>query len=422
MARIEMRPKAWLRAAALALAALTSSGGAQAQDAIFGRDTFKGMAEIRWAGTDGERSWVQGGFGKSAVPGGGDGWRGAAGLSQAVVEWRPRIGFGISAVVSGQWQADTHPKLDLDEAFLKLKAPPRPYGRLSGRVGYFYPPVSLEHGGVGWTTSDLLTASALNSWIGEEVKVAGAELSFEHRFGDHEVTATGAVFGWNDTSGALVSFRGWSLHGVRTGVQTEFSLPPLTPFLTRHQDDGTYPAWEIDNRPGYYARLEWRPPAPVALSAFHYDNRGDRTSVRDLQWAWETRFTSVSALWTPDQATRLRAQALAGRTWMGFSRPETWVDVGFRAAYLMATRDVGPGALSLRLDAFDAHDHTLRKLDAADEHGWAITGGWRQPLAAWADLFLEAQQIDSKRPGRTLAGDAPKQDETVLQTAVRLHF
>jgi hypothetical protein len=419
MAATELRRAALICAA---VAALAAGDGAEAQEAIFGRDTIHGLAELGWAGTHGERSWIQGGFGKSAVPGDGGGWRGAAGFNQAVVEWKPHFTFGLSAVISGQWQADVHPKLDLDEAYLKAKAPPNPYGRLSARVGYFYPPVSLEHDGIGWTTTDLLSASALNSWIGEEVKVAGAEVSLGHQFGDHELTATGAVFGWNDTSGTLVSFRGWVLDEVRTGVQTEFALPPLAAFLTPRQDDGTYPSWEIDKRPGWYARLEWRPPVPVTVSVLHYDNRGDRTSVRDLQWAWQTRFTTLSALWIPGEATRVRAQALTGRTWMGYSRPETWVDVSFRTAYVMATHDIGPGAASLRLDAFDNHDNTTRQLDAANEHGWAITGGWRQPLTSWADLFLEAQQIDSDRPGRVLAGDAPKQDETVLQTAVRLHF
>jgi hypothetical protein len=395
---------------------------ARAQESLFGPETLHGLAEFRYAAADGERSWIEGGFGKTAVAGGDSGWRNAAGLSQAVVEWRPRLNFGISAVVSGQWQADTHPKLDLDEAYLKFKAPPSNFVRLSARLGYFYPPVSLEHGGVGWTTTDLLTASALNSWIGEEVKVGGAEATLQHRFGDHELSATAAVFGWNDTSGTLISFRGWALGSLRTGVRTEFGLPPLTPFLQPRQDDGTYPSWEIDKRPGYYARLEWRPPAPVALQVFFYDNRGDRVGVRDLQWAWETRFSSLALSWAPDSQTRIRAQALNGRTWMGYSRPEVWVDVGFRAAYLMATRDVGEGAVSVRLDGFAARDHTQAKLDGADEHGWAATAGWRQPLSPWADLFLEAQQIESRRPSRILARDAPRQGETVLQSAVRLHF
>jgi hypothetical protein len=410
-----------LCAGLLGLTALAAPFASRAQEAIFGREAFHGMAELRVAGADGEASWIEGGFGKTALAGG-DGWRDSTGLSQAVVEWRPRFSFALSAVVSAQWQADTDPRLDLDEAYLKLKAPPTRSGRLSARIGYFYPPVSLEHGGVGWTTTDLLSASALNSWIGEEVKVGGLEATYARRFGGHELSATGAVFGWNDTAGTLVSFRGWALHGVRAGLQSQFELPPLTPFLATRQAPKTDPSWEIDGRPGYYARLEWRPPAPLAVQVFHYDNRGDRISVRDLQWAWETRFSTVSLSWTPTPQTRIRAQALAGRTWMGFRRPETWVDVSYRAAYLMGTQEVGPGAVSLRLDAFDAHDETHAKLDAADERGWAVTAGWRRPLASWLDLFLEAQQIASDRPGRVLAGEAPKQDETVLQSALRLHF
>ena len=406
-------------AAALGLAT-AGAHGACAQEAIFGRDTLHGLAELRLAAADGERSWVDGGFGKAAIPG--DGWRETAGLSQAVLEWKPRFSFAVSAVVSAQWQADVHPKLDLNEAYLKLKAPPSRFGRLSARLGWFYPPVSLEHDGVGWTTTDLLSASALNSWIGEEAKVGGIEASYETRLGGHEVTATGALFGWNDTSGTLVSFRGWALHGVRTGARSEFELPPLTPSLRPRQAAQTDPAWEIDRRVGYYGRLEWRPPAPVVVDAFHYDNRGDRIGVRDRQWAWETRFSTFSASWAPDPATRIRAQALAGRTWMGFPFPEVWVDVGFRSAYLMGVRDVGPGALSARIDVFEARDKTRRKLDAADESGWALAGGWRRPLTGWADLYLEAQRIESKRLGRALAGDAAKQHETVLQSALRLHF
>jgi hypothetical protein len=289
-------------------------------------------------------------------------------------------------------------------------------------VGYFYPPVSLEHGGPGWTTTDMLTASALNSWIGEEVKVAGFEASAQERIGGHELTVTAAVFGWNDTSGTLLSFRGWALHGLRTGIRSEFELPPLTPFITPRQADETYPKRELDGRPGYYARLEWRPPAPVALQVFHYDNRGDRIGVRELQWAWETRFTSFAASWTPNEKTRIRAQALTGRTWMGYPFPETWVDVSFRTAYLMGTREIGPGAASVRLEGFDTADNSHRKLAAADEHGWAATADWKQALTPWADVFLEAQQIDSWRSARALAGDAPHQAETVVQTALRLHF
>ena len=412
--------------AAGALAAgllLFSANASLAQESLFGRDTLHGMVEIRAGAADGEQSWTKGGFGKTALSGSGDGgWNGTAGVSQAVVEWRPRFSFAASAVISGQWQADVGPKFDFDEAYLKLKAPPGANDRLSARVGLFYPPVSLEHSGIGWTTTDLLSASALNSWIGEEVKVGGAEVSWRRRFGDHELTATAAVFGWNDTSGTLLSFRGWTLDDVRTGARTEFPLPPLSPFIARRQDDETYPNWEIDQRPGYYLRLEWRPPAPVALHVFHYDNRGNRTGERDLQWAWETRFTELGMTWAAGPSTTIRAQALSGRTWMGYAYPQTWVDMSFRAAYLMAIHDIGDGAVSARVDAFGATDHGDRSRDDNTESGWAATVGWRRRLTDWADLLVEAQHLESDRPARRLAGEGPEQVQNLLQSAVRLHF
>jgi hypothetical protein len=411
--------------ALLAAAAVATAGPARAQSAVFGPGAWRGMAELGLGAADGERSWLDGGFGKSSLSGSADGdWQTRAGLNQAVLEWRPQFGFAASAVVSAQWQAKVHPGLDLDEAYLKLRAPPMEGGgRLSGRIGLFYPPISLEHGGVGWTTEDLLSASALNTWIGEEVKVAGAEVTFSRRIGGHELAATGAVFGWNDTSGTLLSFRGWALDGIRAGAQTEFELPPLSAFMRTKQDDETYPTWEIDGRPGYYARLEWRPPAPVALNAFYYDNRGDRTSmVEPKQWSWETRFWNLGLDWAPGDRTRVRAQAMNGVTYMGFATPQTWIDVRFRAAYVMATRDLGPGALTGRLDWFDVQDRTFQIRDDNDENGWAATAGWRQPLTRYADLLVEAQRIHSKRPSRALAGEAANQTQNVLQSAIRLHF
>jgi hypothetical protein len=98
-------------------------------------------------------------------------------------------------VVTALVQPQVRPRLDLGEAYLKLKAPPSELGRISARVGVFYPPVSMEHDGVAWTTPDMLSGSALNSWIGEEVKVAGAEVTVQRSLGAHQVEATAAVFG-----------------------------------------------------------------------------------------------------------------------------------------------------------------------------------------------------------------------------------
>ncbi|MGZ6016711.1 MAG: hypothetical protein ACXWKM_13290 [Phenylobacterium sp.] len=390
-----------------------------AQSDIVSPDTFHGLVEVRAGAADGERAWLDGGFGKTSVSGGG-----SADLSQAVLEWRPKFGFAVSGVVSVQAQARTDPGVDLDEAYLQLRAPPSELGRLSARIGVFYPPVSMEHDGVGWTTPDMLSASALNSWIGEEVKVGGAEVSWRQDFGGHELEATGAVFGWNDTAGTLLTFRGWTLGETRAGVRIDYDLPTLSTFARQFQVEETYPFRELDRRVGYYARLEWRPPAPVAFNAFYYDNAGDRTAHdSDGQWAWETRFFNAGVRWEPTAEVKVLAQAMTGYTREGHAPPGgVWFDADYQAAYLLASRRLGDDAISGRVDAFRVRDRTFRRIDDNQENGWAATASWRHRLAPHIDLIAEAQHVDSKRAARRLAGEDPKQDQNVLQTALRLSF
>lgn len=397
-----------------AIAAMTAlafaAGSARAEDG------FSAMAQVSLGGAETEESWLDGGFGKTA-------WSdGDLRLSQAVLEWRPSFSFTTGAVVSLQYQDGVHPGVDLNEAYLRLKAPPMNAGRLSARIGLFYPPVSLEHPGIGWTTQDTITASALNTWIGEEVKVGGLEASFARDVGGHALSATGAVFGWNDTSGTLLTFRGWALGETRAGSQSKLPLSPLSPFMATKQADETYPVLELDGRAGYYGRLEWRPPAPITLDVFHYDNAGNRIAVEDLQWAWETRFTTIGVDWEAGERTRVAAQAMTGETLMGFRTPEIWVDMGFRAAYVLASHEVAGNTLTGRLDWFDTDDRSWVAIDNNDEEGWAATAAWRRALHDHADLLVEAQHVSSERPSRRLAGDDPQQDEFVLQTALRLHF
>ncbi|WP_331539424.1 hypothetical protein [Phenylobacterium sp.] len=397
--------------------------GTCAQAQIFGPETLHGIADVRVSAADGEKSWLYGGFGKTAVSGDGGGVKVKPRLAEAALEWKPRFSFAVSGVLALELQPQVHPAFDVSEAYLKLQAPPSPAGRISGRVGYFYPPVSMEHDGTAWTTPDMLSASALNSWIGEEVKVVGAEGTITHAFGRHEVSATAAVFGWNDTSGTLLSFRGWALHGIKAGWRTDYDLPPLSAFMATKQAEETYPRLELDNRVGYYGRLEWRPPAPVSFNALYYDNVGNRIAVENLQWAWETRFLNIGMRWDVDERTKVLAQAMNGETLMGYRMPGgIWVDVGYRAAYLLASRGYGAHALSGRIDWFETNDRTFKVLDNNDEEGWALTGAWRHHLASHADLVFEAQHVSSKRPSRALAGTAPKQSQNVLQTALRLSF
>lgn len=410
-----MSTRTWSAGLAAVILAV-SAGGARAQ--VVGSDTFHGLADLRVAAGDAERSWLDRGFGKTIVS---DDLEGR--LAEASLEWTPRLNFSVSGVVTAHYQPDLDPGLDIGEAYLKLQAPPSALGRLTARIGVMYPEISHEHDGVAWTTPDMLTASALNSWIGEEVKVLGVEVTAGRAFGSHELEATAAVFGWNDTSGTLLTFRGWAMHGVRTGIKTSFDLPPLSAFMRPRQARISDPFYELDNRAGYYGRLEWRPPAPVTFDALYYDNAGDRTSVEAQQWSWETRFLNLGMRWDVDERTKVMAQAMNGETLMGFrSAGSRWVDMGFHAAYLLAARSYGEHTATARVDWFEANDRTLLVQDNNDETGWALTGAWRHRVAPHADVILEALHIDSERPSRALAGDRARQRETVVQTALRLSF
>jgi hypothetical protein len=411
--------KAWFHGFGLVISAvfIVAAQPALAQSTVFGAEAFHGLAEIRLASASGEPGWLDGGFGKTdAKPG--------LSLSDLALEWRPTFNFALSAVVTGELQPQIRDRPDLGEAYIKLKAPPNPLGRLSARAGLFFPPVSLENEGVAWTHPDMITASALNSWIGEEVKVGGVEATLQRQFGSQSLSMTAGVFGWNDTAGTLLSFRGWALGAVKAPVRHAYELPPLSPFIAARQGDETYPAWEIDKRAGYYGRVEWRPPAPVSFEALYYDNAGDQSSVgKDLQWSWETRFAAVGARAEIDDRTRILAQAMSGETMMGYRYVgDRWVDVGFQAAYLEVRRTYGDDAVTGRLDGFTTRDRTLKALDNNDERGWAVTAAWRHRLASHADLIMEGLHVSSDRPGRAYGGRPPKQEQTVLQSALRLSF
>jgi hypothetical protein len=390
-----------------------------AQGGRFSAGSFHGVADVRIGQASGEPGWTQGGFGKTALT---DDFE--VQIPRAAIEWTPELGFSLSAHVTVQYQPDASPDLDLNETFLQYRAPPTELGRLTVKAGVFYPPVSLEHTGHTWTTPDMLSASAINSWIGEEVLVGGVEFTLRRDFGAHELGATGAVFGWNDTSGTLLSFRGWALHGLTTGADTAWPLPPLSRFMSYRQGPFTKPRLELDNRAGYYGRLEWRPPAPVSVNALYYDNAGNRVAVdSDVQWAWETRFLDVGVKWEPGADWTVLAQVMNGETLMGYrERGQIWVDVGYRAAYLLAQRKFGADTVSGRFDWFRTTDRTLVDLDDNREDGWALTATWRHRLADHLDLLVEAQHVDSDRKARVLAGDTPGQQQTGLQAALRVSF
>ena len=419
-----------MRASVAAAAALGAclcflSTAAFAQVDLLSPDTVSGQADLRLAASDGEKSWVQGGFGATRYGGADDGWVGHATLASADLFWKPAIG-DLSGYFDGVWQPDQRRQLDLQEGFALYKPLPRPDGwRWQARAGLMYPNISMENDGPGWTPTRTITPSAINSWVGEEVKVRAVEGQLAKRWDEQEVSAALAVFSHDDTAGTMLAWRGWSLSDVRS---TAFGSLPIPQVPQAHkafsaQDPYSVSLDEIDGRPGFYGRLEWRAPEGVTANVFYYDNAGDRTSLKDGQWTWDTWFWNAGLRYAPDADTELLAQAMTGRTVTGFYTSRGWrVDANFDAVYLLADRKVGRDLFTGRLDWFDVRDNSFQTLDDNNERGWALTADWRHTLTDHLAVLLEALQVQSDRPARAYVGDDAYQAQTTVQAALKMSF
>ena len=413
-------------AAADAAAEEGGDDGSVSDTDIFSLRTFSLVLDGRLAGADGGPSWLDRGFGKTRFDGDTDGdFQPALMPMQATLVWQPRFFGGLGATVSGGWQRDQEEPLDIMEAFLSFRPSPQARTRFHARAGIFWPNISLEHAGAAWSVTESITPSAINSWISEEVKVLGLEATLTTMLAGHQLSLTGAAFGFNDTSGTLLSFRGWALHDLNATVFGHFPLPPLNAFMTNAQEDRTKSFIEIDDRVGFYGNVEWRPPWPFGVNLFYYDNRGDPTVFnQNLQWGWRTRFWNLGVNADLGPSTRLLAQAMTGDTIMGL--PGTtgvfWVETRFRSAYLLVRHDFGQATLTGRFDWFHTRERGRRMDPTESEDGWSIMAASRVRLNDQTNLFVEGLHVSSERGVRARIGQRPTENQTVLQAGLRFSF
>ncbi|MDB5710373.1 MAG: hypothetical protein JWL96_2443, partial [Sphingomonas bacterium] len=208
---------------------------------IFSKNTITVLLDARLVAADGERSFADGGFGKTRFSGGSNGDLRARALPvEADLIWQPRFTNSLSATVSGAWQRDQENGFDLLESFVTFNPSSSGNLRFSAKAGLYWPEISLEHAtGGAWSTVYTLTPSAINSWVGEEVKVVGTEATASLSLGEHQVSATAGLFGFDDTSGTLLSFRGWALHDEKATAFGHFPLPPFNQFINNIQSSET---------------------------------------------------------------------------------------------------------------------------------------------------------------------------------------
>lgn len=397
---------------------------------ILSRRTLSLLLDARVVAVNGEPSFLDQGFGNTRFSGTANrDFRVTPIPVEGDLIWAPRFTRTLSGNVSAAWQRGQENAVDLLEAFVTYLPPRGGHLSFSAKAGLYWPEISLEHAtGGAWSTVHTITPSAINTWVGEEVKVVGIEGTLIASFGQHDILLTGSAFGFNDTSGTLLSFRGWGLHDLKATAFGHIQLPVLNAFMTRAQAPTTKSLLEIDHRVGFYGRIEWRPPVPVSVNAFYYDNRGNPEKFNPaLQWGWRTRFANVGLSANLAPGTLLLAQAVYGTTQMGFipaGATHYWVDTRYRSAYVLLAQDFaqGKGEISGRFELFDTRERGSRLDPSESENGGAATLAGRWTFGDHLTGFLELLHVRSDRGTRTRIGLDPFQAQTVMQASLRLRL
>lgn len=402
-----------MRIAVLAAVLATWAPLARADDVA-----LHGVLDLRLASLGNEPNWMDGGLGKLRW-GGADS---AVQLGDAALVLDAPFAPAWFAHATAQAQADDGATLELLEAWVRWRPVSTGRWRQSLKAGLFFPPVSLEHEGVGWTSPYTLTPAATNGWIGEEIRATGVEWRLERRGDAGSVEFALTAFGGNDTAGELMAARGWALSDRAYGAGGTIREPDTAAFDApppRRFD----PFTELDHRPGAIAEVTVRRAGGQRFTLLRYDNNADPSiethhGAHDI-YAWRTRFTSAAWEKRGDSSVWL-AQAIEGDTEI---RPSPFfrTRTDFWAAHALWARATGTWRPAARVEWFGTRQWPGFD-PSGSEHGRAVTLAltW-QPQAAW-QATGELVALRSVRGDRVLLGQDEAQAETQVQLAWRWFF
>jgi len=391
------------------------AAAAQAQDF-----QIHGFADLRAVGASDDLTWTKGDLGKTRY-GGNDGLHfGAAALS---ARWQ--VTPALVAVADVRAESQDHSRISLIEAFARYRPVSTGAWRWSFKAGEFFPPISLENDGVGWTSLWTLTPSAINTWVGEELRTLGGEVRVEHRGDNSTLEFSGALFVANDPAGEILFARGWALDDLVSGVGSRLREADVyAQFIGAPAPRRYDPFLEIDDRVGFYADVTWRSAQFGRISALYYDNRADPSAYQrfnhggDELFAWRTHFSSLGAQTAIGKLTLL-GQAMSGTT--EIAPPGFRGEAHFAAACILAGWDLGAWRPALRVDVFTTREDPAFP-PALSEHGNAVTLALNWRARDWLRLSAEALRVDSTRDQRIALGLDPHRVDAQLLLNARIFF
>jgi hypothetical protein len=406
-----------MRKGLLVAALLVLGSNSPAEAVEFG---FDGYADLRAIFPSNQVGWLDGGLGKLRY-----------GSEQSSPEFRIAevVGQGVAQITPGlmamavvRYAPEQRTFFDVVEAFVRWRPVSTTPVRFSLEAGMFFPPISLENTEIGWTSPWTLTPSAINAWVGEELRTIGAEATVEWRHATGSMSAYGALYGWNDPTGILLNVRGWALHDQWSNLFDRPRLPDIYAASRRPPEPipmRTAEFIEIDNRVGWYAGASWDEIGIARLDVLYYNNDADPTAETS-QVAWETQFWSVG-LSTEIGPITLLAQGMRGDTF--FQPSETfWSDTWFESAYLLAGWNINESwRIAGRAEVFSTNELRTGSGIPLSEHGHAFTAAINYLPNDWLRVTGEYIRVESYRRQRTRGGLPPDATEDQFQLSLRFY-
>jgi hypothetical protein len=370
--------------------------------------------DLRLVDSDGRNGYLDGGFGKLRFDSGDQGLQ----LGRARLAWRGGIGGDWHASVDvSAWNVHDKNAIDLTEALIEWRPVPGSAWRSIVKIGAFFPPISLEHRAPGWSNPYTISSSALNTWVGEELRTIGVAYELEHlgiaEGGRVDFGLNAAVFGWNDPAGVELALRGFSLNDRQTPV---FGRIGTYAFGGREQ---RVIFSEVDGRPGYHVGAYVKTDTGLEVRALHYDNRGNRAVFKNSidDFAWDTTFDSVGLRYDAPGGLTFIAQKLKGVTYAGPDLFGCWT---FDTWFVLAAHRFGRHRFAVRYDDFSVLQTTEHSPPPwSRDVGHALTIGWTYALRANMELAAEWLRIESLHSTRAALGESPRAVEHSAQLSVK---
>jgi hypothetical protein len=332
--------------------------------------------------------------------------------------------WSLDAIFNAHEDGEEH--FGFTQAFLQYKPLSPNKIKFKSRVGFFYPAMSIENVAEGWLSPYTYTQSAINSWIGEELRTLGAEFTLfsngRARRSPWSWEAHIGVFKGNDPLGTLLTWRGWAMHD-RQSIHDDRVNFARIPTVIR-EDYINAPPWvdpftEIDGLWGGYIGVHLSYFRQTEARYYYYDNHADQSVVNDLRlYAWRTKFHSLAFQHNLNERWRFMSQIMDGSTDMG---PQI-VYADFRSWYLALRYQQEKHSVTFRYDWFRVWEDDLRPNDQNDSDGYGVTLAWRYQLNSNWELGAEYHYNENNVANRVQLDIPIEQNQSQSRLVIAYHF